>query len=147
MANETKWTPAELESAAKAAAKWWADRLRSPGLPSNGDASGAGGMVAILGALTQRPQSAEALTKFETLLAARITQELAKGHGLWLGVDYHPDALLADAARDAGLTPGMGDWPWKTHMDVRPECVRVAPGYRAELQTIHGVALAKAEGK
>lgn len=126
--------------AAKAAAKWWGDRMRKPGVPDNGDRSEAGGMTAMLAVLTQRPVEADAVAKFEEALAAKIDESLTRGGSCYLGVDYHPGPILSECAEAAGVNPGMGGWPWKTSMHVDPESVRVAPGYRAEFQTIYPVA-------
>jgi hypothetical protein len=127
-----------MSEAARAAAKWWADVLRNPGVPDNGDKPEAGGLTAMLAVLSQQPRAEPAKYEaFQVALEARIAGSLEACGSCWLGVDYHPDALLQGAANDVGIRAGMGDWPWKTSMDVKPDRVRVAKGYQAEFKTIY----------
>jgi len=47
-----------------------------------------------------------------------------------LGVDYGPDAVLAEAGKSAGIPEGR--WPWKTHMWISSDYVSLSYGYGAE---------------
>ena len=60
---------------------------------------------------------ADALARFESILAAKVDELLESGGGhASLSVDYDPDRTLSDAAREAGLDVGV--WPWKSSVSV-----------------------------
>ena len=125
---------------AATAAQWWTDQMFAP-QPSLAEQMGAepdspmsSPMGAIMGVLAQAeqrvtdPNGGEA---FKAALARRIETALERYPSLSFGVDYGPDPILADAAREAGLSLGMTSLPWKTNMWVDAGRVRVSKGYGA----------------
>lgn len=139
-------TAAEAGAEARAAAAWWADRLRSPGVMNAGSRQ-----ERELGARDENLEFAEVLAttlahtaaaerdpdsvdRFEGVLAGKIDEALraAGPYGITLGTDYHPDLILGDAAEETGVSgDGMTTFPWKTRMRVEPGRVQVAAGYGA----------------
>lgn len=128
-------------TAGDAAAMWWVNVLQNPKL-DNGDTSEIGAMTALLGMMSQRPQPIDGLEAFAVILSEKLNEQLKEPdgyvsrYGISLGVDYDPDLTLRECAERAGLRLGMGSWPWKTHMWVKPDEVTVSYGYRAEPQVI-----------
>ena len=118
---------------AQTMAKWWADQLRNGAKLDNGDDSPTGGMTMALGLMAQaaerEKQSPELIDQFEECLPDLL---LAEKNFWGIGVDYHPDHLLQQAADTAGLELGMTSLPWKTHMRIDGDRVLVSCGYRAE---------------
>lgn len=126
----------KLETAQKAA-KWWADQLRGNAKIDNGDKSSTGAMTFIVAMMLQdaerQNRNGEQVDAFERELTASIAG-LSDFEARWgLGVDYHPDHLLQEAAGRAGLDLGMASLPWKTHMRIENNRVYVACGYGAEM--------------
>jgi len=119
------------EKQAKAAAKWWADQLRGVAPLDNGDASETGTMTYVLAAMLQDVEKAKqdgaGIDRFEAELAGIIMTQQPRQ----IGVDYHPDYCLAQAAAAAGLPLGMSTLPWKTQMIFEGDAVKVACGYGA----------------
>ncbi len=116
------------------AAKWWADQLRGNAELDNGDNSINGAMASGLASMLQeaekKKQSPELIDKFEL----ELTNVIMEQERIWtIGVDYHPDGILQDAADRAGLSLGMTTLPWKTTMWIDEEKVSVRCGYGAEL--------------
>lgn len=130
---------AEVKTAAQAAARWWAEAIGAPTFDTFGPtrreylASKTGmPMVfaeSLMGALAAKnPVSAEQGELFTVALEALIGSD-QRDYGLALATDYHPDPMLADAAKAAGISPSR--FPWKTCMWVRSDHVTVSAGYRA----------------
>ena len=122
-------TQAISEVQAKAAAAWWRKAIERPKF-DNGDDSPNGGMAGVL-ALTlaaRNRASTERLDVFEAQLARALT-----GANAWngVGVDYHPDQLLAGAADIADVDQSL--FPWKTRMRFDGGGVQVSHGYRAPM--------------
>ena len=120
-------------STAEKAAKWWADHLRKDALLDHGDTSLTGamtiGMAAMLQESEKKGQTPEQIDAFENALA----KILAKKDGyVYLGVDYNPDHLLVEAAKEAELKLGMTTLPWKTGMWIDNDTIKVSLGYGAE---------------
>lgn len=124
------------EQTAQKAAKWWADQLRGNAKLDNGDDSPQGGMVAAMAMLLQSKEktrvSDEAIDKFEQELAKILIEKNTR----YLGVDYHPDHILSEAADRACLPLGMTTLPWKTSMYIDNDEVRVSCGYGAPSVTL-----------
>lgn len=123
----------EMGPQALAAARWWADAIRSPH-HDNGDI-----MFNLLARLPRpEPLDDDQLTAFVNHLSATIQQHI--DHNTWtltLGVDYGPDPELSDAARAAGINTRPLGFPVKTCMWVKPGVsVTVSAGYRAPDKTI-----------
>jgi hypothetical protein len=123
--------------AAKAAADWWADRVRSvrpetdglhPGL-SRERAFTATAQIALRGAAIDAApavddQTAQAFASALADLVAASKYEMVR-----LAVDYSPDQLLTQAADAAGADRAR--FPGKTAMRVRADHVIAKAGYRA----------------
>ncbi len=125
-----------------AAGVWWASVLRDPKFDNGAtdDANVFARMLQTEQARNNRPDSS-ALEVFSGLLAKEVDDRLAANtddpqYRLWLDVDYHPNAILADTARIAGLVIPMFGWPSKTSMWVRHNSVSVSYGYQAENEAI-----------
>lgn len=116
-------------TAAQAAAQWWASAIGAPTF-DNGD-----GLQSMLGTLLAAGKPAPTVSEarsFADILAARIQTDLdrCREYGdLSIGVDYVPDRILAEAAREAGISTLR--FPWKTMMWVNDDHVTVSAGYRA----------------
>lgn len=119
--------------AAQVAAKWWADQLRYGAKIDNGDKSYTGAMTMVLAKMSQRSFSEEDCGLFEDALKSLIEKNGINS----LRVDYHPDRSLEEAARIAGISLGMSDLPWKTHMDIIDGVVCVACGYGQPYEQIN----------
>ena len=119
------------EQLAKKAAKWWADQLRSGAKLDHGDNSLTGNMTQALAYMSQdaerQGQTTEQIDTFESALAEILLETEPK----FVGVDYHPDITLQQAADTAGLGLGMTTLPWKTSMHFKGEAVFVSCGYGA----------------
>ena len=129
---------------AKAAAKWWADTLRTLPAQDNGD-----GFQSALGTMLQRAGRSltdEEIQTFEDGVEAVVeklidrAEEWRPGRDKWfvvLSTDYGPDMELREAIDR--LLPGdartlVGNkLPWKTVMHINPGEVKVSRGYGAEL--------------
>ena len=113
---------------AETAAHWWADFLRHAGPMDNGEL----GMVAIMGKMAQKQALAgitpEQADVFEACLVA-VLEPLSERYTT-VGVDYHPDGILQDAAKRAGIDVDYA-LPWKTMMWIESGKISVAVGYGA----------------
>ena len=126
------------KNVAQKAAKWWGNQLRGTAKLDNGDPSDTGDMVLMLAMLLQAGEKAdrnnEQIDAFEQELAIILERE--KDDYFHLGVDYHPDHILQEAATKAELNLGMVSLPWKTTMWIMSGEIKVSEGYGAELVTI-----------
>lgn len=125
------------KNVAQKAAKWWADQLRGIAKLDNGDNSITGAMTFGLAAMLQeterQKQSTELVDKFEL----ELTNVIMEQDRIWtIGVDYHPDGLLQEAADRAGLPLGMTTLPWKTTMWIDEKEVSVRCGYGADVEVL-----------
>ena len=133
-----------------AAAKWWADVLRSGARFDNGDNSAAGGLAGAMALLSRPKFAAEVLDKFEAELRAGMARRFNDlggwsaeqpdwgSYGRCVSVDYGPCQVLSDAlARAGGRDNGITCFPWKTVMWVDPGKVTVRHGYAAPVKTIY----------
>lgn len=120
------------------AAKWWADKLRNvgPGNFNNGDQSSEGGiamMLATMLAIETSPNS-DAIDLFEQKLAEEIKERNSFGGTLILDVDYGPDMILGNIAKETGVS--TTGFPWKTTMWITDEEVAVCCGAGSQRQII-----------
>ncbi len=69
-------------------------------------------------------------------LAVAIDAEIDRYGDCTIGVDYHPDPLLAGAAQEAGCKFTMTDWPFKTKMRISETICRVAKGYHQPFEQL-----------
>lgn len=122
-------------SPARIAAAWWSAFLRGKPAPlDNGDRES--GLATVIGMLAQahEPKPDEvAAQAFEDALCAAFE---APGFYGTVGVDYHPDRVLSDAAQKAGVKLSMVTLPWKTCMWIKPDRVTVRCGYGAATQVL-----------
>lgn len=107
------------EAMARAAAHWWAERADGTARHNNRSRDLASFMAGLMADTLNEPPQCGALEKFEEILAEKImTAELPyRWRHIW--VDYGPDAILADAAKEAGIS--CNNFPWKTGMSIDPE--------------------------
>ncbi|MEV5449977.1 hypothetical protein [Streptomyces sp. NPDC052535] len=129
-----------------AAAGWWAGKLATPADHDIGrGAEESSALANSVSALVRRQRSQAQIEAFREALADEIEQHLAQHPDAWrpddplwgsglrdIGVDYGPDAVLADAAERAGFELKMLDLPMKTVMWINPGVVKVAEGYSAQ---------------
>jgi hypothetical protein len=126
-----------------AAAKWWADALRDPGI-DNGETDPMAIGIALMAKSSIPRPSPEQLEAFRAALEVRLEEMLNARPEDWeeakkermhgsifrcVGVDYGPDEILARAGEDAGFAT-VTLWPWKTYMWINPGDVHVSAGYR-----------------
>ena len=118
---------------AQKAAKWWADRLRSPAKLDNGDDSSTGAMTLMMATMLQTKERTRLDTAKIDAFEKELTQLILDSGYLTISVDYGPDWMLMQASEKAGLDLGMCTLPWKTTMWLnRDDTIKVAEGYRAE---------------
>lgn len=114
-----------MNPAAKAAATWWANKVCSPTF-DNGDL-GIASMLALMNASLTPTPSNDQVQKMIAALAPKIDERFSRTDYQTLGVDYGPDHILAEAAREAGIS--LSKFPWKTTMWAEQNVVTVAVGY------------------
>lgn len=122
----------------KVAVNWWANAIVNPKF-DNGDDKNTGTMAFFLAMMVNSKSSIskEQIDIFKKELADIIVEEMEFS---WNGecsldVDYQPDMLLYEAAREAGINSDMR-FPWKTHMYISKDKVSVSEGYRSPLETL-----------
>ena len=73
--------------------------------------------------------SRESIQNFEDLLSDKIRSEVESNGFLYLSCDYHPDYILAETAKKAGVSDS--GFPWKTNMRISANEVSVSKGIGA----------------
>ncbi|PIE00425.1 MAG: hypothetical protein CSA81_13745 [Acidobacteria bacterium] len=136
-----KLSPQEANTPGEAAARWWTSVLRDGPKFDNGAELPPIMQVVMSLSEDYRPEYPDdSLSRFEAILAHKLDQSIGgdyASYGISFGVDYHPDAFLEECARQAGIfREGVTEWPWKTHMWVKPDEVSVRYGYGAEREVI-----------
>ena len=106
------------EAMARAAAHWWADRADGTARHRTGENSGAAALAGLLADSLNTPPAAGSLERFEKILAEKIMTS-PKDEWMSIWVDYAPEGILWDAAKEAGINPA--NFPWKTGMHIHPE--------------------------
>jgi len=128
------------EETARKAAKWWADQLRNGAKLDHGDPSRAGGMAIVMGLMLQKDMAAERtpeqIQAFEDALVDVLLGMDEFEARMGFGVDYHPDHYLQTAIGRSSVKANMACLPWKTHMRIDGDQVRVACGYGASFETL-----------
>lgn len=108
------------------AAELWVRMLRNPKY-DNGDASFQGFVCKSLAEKLPSNANDDVLEKFREALIESMMKENERGYFYTsLYVDYGPDEALHNAAEEAGLKM---EFPWKTGMQVRDDCLAVSAGY------------------
>ncbi len=133
-----------ISKVSEIAAKWWADFLRQPkeldDLGSDPASKALAKNVGFLKGLINETNSREVIDRFEVALCEIIKANLKKESDsrspVFLGVDYHPDAMLNDAADLAGANIEVS-LPCKTRMWVYQDHVDVVHGYGAEKAVLY----------
>lgn len=123
----------------KVAAKWWADKLRNPNLGSfdMGDDSRTGGLAMILGMMNAMNRQApdENVSNFESELAELIKERVESCGSMYLDCDYGPGFELYNLASKHNVDSSL--FPWKTHMHISSDEVKVSCGYGKPYVTIY----------
>lgn len=143
MATIDPETISNAATAGEAAAMWWISALQDPKLDNGDDGPTMSWLIAMSRELNP-PQPTEGLGQFGVVLAKQVNQLLDSDrldaytahYGIRLNVDYTPDGLLLECAEQASLRCDVGDWPWKTSMQVKPDKVSVWHGYTAKEEII-----------
>lgn len=119
-------------TAARAAAEWWADAVGAPKFDMGADSVAASMSEVLAGMLASgHPVNEDQQKSFVEILQARIEAGMGdRSWGFSLGVDYGPDAILADAAEEVGISTSR--FPWKSSMLVYPDRVTAHRGYAAD---------------
>ncbi len=137
--SHEKLTEAQID----AAAKWWKERLRKPKFQLLTEAerrdpreSGAA-FAEVLATVTHKDLTDEQLDRFEEELKAGL--RALETPPYCIAVDYHPDAILGDAAERAGIKCGMMiTFPPKTRMYFEAGRVSASCGYGVAPEVILG---------
>ncbi|HUX02294.1 MAG TPA: hypothetical protein VMY35_15120, partial [Phycisphaerae bacterium] len=126
------------------AADWWTEQLRKGVPKDNGDpfTSSVANFLCPPISLSEIQ-----LAGFRDQLILSIVDHLQSLSDTWkqdaprfgsylrgFGCDYHPDLVLRQAA-DLAEVPERA-FPWKTHMWIDPDGVRVKRGYGAPIETV-----------
>lgn len=102
--------------------KWWSEKsFKTPLNQNNGDNSPAGGLGFILGNMladkAKEGATPEKIAAFEKSLTERLlTKEDGYDWDRELDVDYHPNEILADAAKESGINTSC--FPIKTWIRI-----------------------------
>lgn len=121
------------QEAGLACANWWADHVFGGTVASNGD--GISTMLSIAAGVQGSPPPAAKRGAFVDALSRRIAEGLdrdapySKIPSVTAGVDYGPDTILSDSAREADLN--CPNFPWKTNTLTYPTHVVASLGYGA----------------
>lgn len=133
-------TIAQAQSAAEAAAIWWANIIATPPPLDNGVEDTKLEVMKIMSATSRRDPTTEQLETFKSHLIRAVNDRLddAGEYGVVISVDYSPDHTLQTAIERSGVPGGIADWPWKTTMVVREDSVEVWCGYGAPAELVWG---------
>ena len=118
------------EEMARAAARWWRDKIDGGARHDNGDDSAASRMACLMADCLNTPTDRESLDVFENELTRMLMKEGEDWDSFSIGSDYVPEGLLFFAAKAAGINPR--NFPYKTWMwlQVNNGEVVVKDGYR-----------------
>lgn len=126
-----------MEKSYEVAANWWATRIKNFKRFDNGESDKNNFLASLLAtqnALNSMP-SEEQLITFEKALAKLIKDELKTKNEVIVKVDYDPNELLLNAAKEAGISKTV--FPWKTIVWVKDNKVTVRDGYNAKVEIIY----------
>lgn len=107
------------EAMARAAAHWWAERADGTAHHNNRGGDLASVFAGILADTMNEPPKVGALERFEEILAEKIMTAERPYMCRHIWVDYGPDRILCEAAKEAGIS--CNNFPWKTGMHIDPE--------------------------
>ena len=115
------------------AVNWWAERIEQPTFDAGADSPEMKLAEAMAQMLTSTV--AEGCTeKFKNELRSALKKE---DFDPWHGIhtDYHPDPILFEAAKEAGVNEN--NFPWKSSMYFRDDgSVQVSLGYGAVIEDL-----------
>lgn len=122
------------------AAKWWGDKLRNivPSHFYNGDESRKGQMERFFAVIAARKEinNSGNVDAFEKNLAKEIKERVEKEGRLVLSVEFVPNLLLGEIAKETGINQHC--FPWKTTMIITKEKIELKSGYYSTIETIFG---------
>lgn len=96
----------------------------------NAAASGLAGILA-----RKHPVEEDQRPIFLAALRAQIRKEIGEGKRLiGLGTDYHPEATLAEAMKEAGINESRR--AWKISVSISNRGIQIGPGYQAPLEML-----------
>ena len=123
------------EEMARAAARWWREKIDGGAQHDNGDRSQSGIIAGMMADLLNKPTDSSALDLFEKVLALRLMEEGEKWRGSFsIGCDYGPEGCLLDSALEAGIS--ANNFPWKTWMWIDKDRIKVRDGYQMPIVAI-----------
>lgn len=124
------------EEMARAAARWWRDKIDGGARHDNGDDSLTSRLACLMADCLNVPTDADSLDLFERELVQMLLKEDEGWGGLTLVSDYGPGGLLLSAANAAGISPR--NFPYKTWMllQVQDGEIVVRDGYREPSRVI-----------
>ena len=125
-----------VHPAASAGAAWWAEQLDTAVLPPLGRQGSEDEVIAEAVQLitrSEQPLTLDRVDGFRRALARRLDACIGDPSGI--GTGYQPDAILVDACREAGFSPGLR-FPMQTLMWLHPDEVVVSRGQDAPLEVI-----------
>jgi hypothetical protein len=124
------------EEMARAAARWWRDKIDGGARHDNGDDGAASRLACLMADCLNTPTDKERLDVFENELTRALMKEGEDRDIFSIWSDYFPDRLLFWAAKAAGIS-GM-NFPFKAWMflQVNNGEVVVMDGYRKPLRVI-----------
>lgn len=135
MANMTKY------QAIRTAVYWWSNKINMPEPHDNGDNSSASVFACLFADMKVKQCTESQLMEFRSTLARLIERQIdremeidySKTIRIFLSCDYHPYAMLFDAAQQAGIS--KSNFPFKTYMLIETnDCgkyfhIKVSDGY------------------
>ena len=124
----------QYEEEANVAAGWWRDNMGPQAKQDNGVAMHSIMMSMLSGRMKIDEKQKEA---FFNALKKVIIETLEDRGRMSLHVDYDPDYILSQAARESGVQPMMGLFPCKTSMWIEKGLVSVSCGYGADSKEIY----------
>ena len=118
------------ETMARVAAHWWAERVDGTAHHNTHAGDLASVVAGMLADTMNEPPKVGALERFEEILAEKIMTTDSPYTCRNILVDYGPDKILFEAAREAGVN--CNNFPWKTGMHIDPDegpiMVRISMG-------------------
>lgn len=126
------------------AVEWWSNELQNNTKQDAGDSEV--NLFMKVFATRKEYLTQEQIEVFEkelgSLLVSRCQENWREDNPSWcsyhraFGVDYHPDKILQDALKKAGINPENTRLPIKTVMWINPGQVSVRKGYGVEIEDI-----------
>lgn len=129
--------PENNNSAAIAAATWWANKVCNPSFNLGDPDSSFISMLAMMNVRSTPDPSKAQIYNMINALAPKIDELMIRvGSTISIAVDYGPDPILASAAKEANISTNR--FPWKTVMWVCTDNVTVSEGYGAKTTLVWG---------